>query len=426
MLRIRIIRTATVAVFLIYLLQVFSPLRLVGDGIDYLLQASSAADGLGFYVHGQKSMRPSGYPLLIVGLIKIGIGKSWAIVALNCLGVAIGCIAIYLISRNTFALTAEGSYVVSLLTMLSFVVVRQAAQPLSDICFFGLSTTCLLLILRAEEHNARKSLLLSLAGVLLIFCIELRTIGIALIPPLLWVLLGGMPTFQKIPTWVRNRRALSFTALLLALAGMVLLSADLLHSRYFQFNKPVFVHRGIVRGLLANLGDHSREWGEITINLPASKLPRELAIPVQCVGLLALLVFSVSLWTQRKRFTTMFLYMFCFSCIVLVYPWYDSRLWLPIIPFLFIYLFVGVRDSVNVNARRALVAIWCIIYGLFGLAALAYSTRLTFLSPEHFANTYGDGNLRSAYRLVYRLSTPNNVEIDKDAVYLLLRYGANQ
>ncbi|MGC2274192.1 MAG: hypothetical protein WA539_19615, partial [Candidatus Sulfotelmatobacter sp.] len=67
---------------LAYLMQIASPLRLVGDGVDYLLQASSAADGYGFRVHGEKSMRPPGYPALIFLLLKAGIGKSWAIVSL--------------------------------------------------------------------------------------------------------------------------------------------------------------------------------------------------------------------------------------------------------------------------------------------------------------------------------------------------------
>lgn len=260
MCRARILKAAIVTVFLIYLLQIFSPLRLVGDGIDYLLQASSAADGLGFSVHGHTSMRPAGYPFLIVGLIKAGIGKPWAIVALNCLCLAVGCIAIYFISRNTFALTSEGSYIVCLLTMLSFVVVRQAAQPLSDICFFGLSTVCLLLILRSEDQPVRKWPLLTLAGLLVVVCIAVRTIGIALIPPFVWVLIGGRENVQRISTWVGKHKALSLGAASVLFVGMILCVRALPHSRYFQFNEPIFMHRGIARSVWANLDDHSREW----------------------------------------------------------------------------------------------------------------------------------------------------------------------
>jgi hypothetical protein len=80
-----IISLAFVMVAIAYLLQIASPLRLVNDGVDYLLQASSAIDGNGFLLHGVRSMCPPGYPALIWVLAKAGFGKSCAIVALNCL-----------------------------------------------------------------------------------------------------------------------------------------------------------------------------------------------------------------------------------------------------------------------------------------------------------------------------------------------------
>ena len=420
--RNRVIQTALAVVFLIYMLQAFSPLRLVGDGMDYLLQASSAADGSGFYVHGQKSMRPSGYPLLIVGLIKMGMGKPWAIVALNCFFLALGCLATYLISRKAFELKKEGASLVCLLTMLSFVIVRQAAQPLSDICFFGLSAICLLLIIQAEEHKENKWWVLGLAGVLLAFCIEVRTIGIALVPPFLWVLFGGTPTFSRIPDWTRKHRVACFGILLVAGSVMILAGRQALHSRYLQFTEPIFVNRGFARSLWANLTDHSKEWGEIILNLPVSKLPRGMAIPVQLLGLLALLIFSVVLWQQRKKFTVVLCYISAFSAIVLAYPWFDTRLWLPVLPFIFIYLFMALKGTVNATAFRTVIMTWCLVYALCGLAGLAYSTRLTFLSPESFAKTYGDGNLRAAYRVVYQGTAPNEKNANADAIYLLRRY----
>jgi hypothetical protein len=102
--KLRAIQMALILIITVYVLQTLSPLRLVNDGIDYLLQASSAADGNGFLVHGKASMRPPGYPFLVFTLIKLGLGKPWAIVALNCIFLITGCIATYLISRQTFRL----------------------------------------------------------------------------------------------------------------------------------------------------------------------------------------------------------------------------------------------------------------------------------------------------------------------------------
>src|SRR5580700_10065921 len=143
-------------VSLAYLVQIASPLRLVSDGVDYMLQASSAADGDGFRIHGAQSMRPPGYPALIVLLVKAGIGKSWAIVALNCLLLGIGCWSSYYVLRSSFAFEAGTAQMICLLTLLSFVMVKHVTYPLSDVCFFGASMPCLLLLLRAEADTSRK------------------------------------------------------------------------------------------------------------------------------------------------------------------------------------------------------------------------------------------------------------------------------
>jgi hypothetical protein len=97
------ITIALAIISLAYLAQIPTPLRLITDGIDYLLQASSAIDGHGFLSHGVHSMRPPGYPALIFLLAKAGLATSWAIVALNCLLLGIGCWA----SISFFAIRSD-------------------------------------------------------------------------------------------------------------------------------------------------------------------------------------------------------------------------------------------------------------------------------------------------------------------------------
>jgi hypothetical protein len=96
-----IITLSFVMVAIASVLQIASPLRLINDGVDYLLQATSAIDGNGFLLHGVRSMRPPGYPALIWVLAKAGIGTSWAIVALNCLLLDVGCVAGYFVVRDS-------------------------------------------------------------------------------------------------------------------------------------------------------------------------------------------------------------------------------------------------------------------------------------------------------------------------------------
>ncbi|HKR84653.1 MAG TPA: hypothetical protein VJS37_10775, partial [Terriglobales bacterium] len=259
-----LIRTALIMVISIYILQTFSPLRLVNDGMDYLLQASSAADGSGFLVHGRPSMRPPGYPFLIFTLMKAGLGTPWAIVALNCMFLVAGCIAAYLTARQTFGLEVLQSSLICLMTLLSFVLVRQSTQPLSDICYFGASVICLFLLNRQEHEVKNNFWALAFIALLLVGCIQLRTIGIALIPAFLWVAARGKSGITIAWQWTKRNRVIS--VLVPVAVGMALLAAAILirHSPYFAFNRPIFEHRGMVGIFVSNALDHAQELGELT------------------------------------------------------------------------------------------------------------------------------------------------------------------
>ena len=197
-------RLALALVSLAYLLQVLTPLRLVGDGIDYLLEASSAMDGGGFRVHGESTIRrPPGYPALIVVLAKAGVGYSWAIVALNCLLLGVGCWASYLLLRRSLQIETEVAQFMCLMTLLSSVMIRHVTYPLSDISYFAASSICLLVLLSAEtDVLVRRFWRLIFVLPLIAFCIELRTVGITLIPVLMWATIGGQDGARTIVRWL--------------------------------------------------------------------------------------------------------------------------------------------------------------------------------------------------------------------------------
>ena len=414
------ITLALAAVSLAYLAQIPTPLRLITDGIDYLLQASSAIDGHGFLSHGVQSMRPPGYPALIFLLAKAGLATSWAIVALNCFLLGIGCWASYFVLRDSFGFSRDLAQSILLLTLLSFIVIRNVAYPLSDICFFGASTSYLLVLMRAEPLSGpRKFRWLILSLPLLVLCIELRTIGIALIPALLWATLGSANGARNIVPILRRHCLITFTLLpALFVIGIVLF----LHSRYLQFNLPIFHARGITRAIATNIEFHSTEWGEMASNAPASKLPRALGLPLRIFGVLAILACAVGIWTKRCRLDSLMVYVLASASIVLAYPWADTRLWLPVLPFLMAYVLTGLRRMISPGALRPLLAAYCFIFCALGVVALGFSTRLTY-SGARFPDIYGDGNLRDAYRIALRGETrENNNPIHKDALYLLRRY----
>lgn len=402
-----------------YLLQIASPLRLINDGVDYLLQACSALDGHGFTVRGVHSMRPPGYPALIFLLAKAGIGTSWAIVALNCLFLGIACWAAYHVLRESFDFSTPGAQFIVLLTLLSFVVVRNVAYPLSDICYFGESVPCLLMLLRAERQSgSSRLLLLVIALPLLLFSIALRTIGIVLFPAFLWAAIGGMDGVRKAYPSLRRH---AYSMILLVVAVTLAAGWGFIQSRYWQFNSPTFHHRGLIRSVTANFSDHTGEWGEMTLNAPLSKIPSALSWPVRALGLLAILTSAFGMWTKRRQPDSLLIYTIGYACIVFAYPWLDSRLWLPLLPFLMAYLWNGLKHLLPQSGLRPLRIVWCSGFCLLGIAALAYSTRLTF-AGSRFPDIYGDGNFRAAYALVLRGEAPKDGKVDQDAVDLLRRF----
>jgi hypothetical protein len=414
---------ALLVVSLAYLVQIASPLRLVGDGVDYLLQVSSAADGNGFRVHGEQSMRPPGYPALIFLLVKAGIGKSWAIVALNCLFLGMGCWSSYYVLQSSFEFEAMAAEIICLLTLLSFVMVKHVTYPLSDVCFFGASMPCLLLLVQAEaDIGSGRYWRLAVAALLLVFCVELRTIGIALIPAFAWAALGGAHWARKVPQWLLRHRIASFVLLLVVLVAMVWAGRMFLHSSYLQFNAKTLHKRGVIGNFVSDLNDHTMEWGELAVNAPVSKLPRGLDLPVRIAGFCALLLAATAVWEKRRTLNVSFWYVAGFASIVFAYPWFDTRLWLPVLPLMMGLILIGARRLIPSRLLRPAIVAYCVVFCLLGMVALGYSTRLTFAGSK-FPDLYGDGTLRATYRNAFLGESPKTKgDVDQDSLYLLRRY----
>jgi hypothetical protein len=413
----RLIAVLFVLIASAYVAQISSPLRLIGDGVDYLLQASSAIDGQGFLLHGMRSMRPAGYPALIYGLGKFGLANSWTIVGLNCLLLGVGCWASYFGLREALALSSRAAKTFCVLTLLSFLMVRNVTYPLSDICFFGAASVCVLGLLRIERQpQVRRFWNLLLILPLLILCVELRTIGVTLIPAFFWAAIGGFRGAHAV--YGRTRRNAIVSSVIL-LAVVVIVGMTFLQSRYMRFNAHIFKNRGVLRSIVADGQDHTAEWGEMVLNTPLSKLPGGLGIPVRLVGALAICVFAVGLWNKRKSPDSLWIYVIGFSCIVFPYPWSDARLWLPVLPFLFAYMFFGIERLWGADRVSAPVLLYCSLFCLTGFLALGYSTRSTYAGAR-FSELYGDGRFRDTYRCAFRGESCAGA--DPDGLYLLRRY----
>ena len=86
------------------------------------------------------------------------------------------------------------------------------------------------------------------------------------------------------------------------------------------------------------------------------------------------------------------------------------------------FLFVGLQALVPPSTLKPIALVYAVCFSLLGVAALAYSTRLTF-AGDRFPDLYGDGKLRATYRLAWFDEAPRSgTTIDPDALYLLRRF----
>lgn len=401
-----------------YIAQIASPLRLINDGIDYLSQASSALDGHGFVLRdGTQSMRPPGYPALVYVLGKLGIANSWTIVALNCFLLAIGSYASYFALRRSLELSDNSTKLICLLSLLSFLMVRNVTYPLSDISFFGASAACLLVLLKTEtQPGTRRLQLLLLLAPLLFFCIKLRTIGVVLVPAFVWAALGGIVGAKHIYPVLRRYSVAVLCALMLI---AIFVGKAFLDSRYMHFNAPIFQRQGVVQSVISDLKYQTSEWGEMAVNAPASKLPRTVLTPMRIVGAISIGVFVLGIWARRSQPDSLLIYVIGFACIVFPYPWFDTRLWLPILPFVLGYVLLGLKRLLSTRVLHIFLPTYCCVYCVLGVAAFIYSTRLTYSGPR-FPDLFGDGKLRGTYKVAFQ--GEKRSDVDADALYLLRRY----
>jgi len=299
------------------------------------------------------------------------------------------------------------------MALLSFIAIKHVTQMVSDCAYFGVSMTALWVLWKAEKRAGTAKLVpLTLAVALTAFAIWIRTIGVALLPALLASLVGGLEGARARWQRIRNKLAISVMVLVVLAAGVVGLFT--LRSEYFRMALDNYRNRGVARSVEKAFQFQAAEWGEMTLNIPQSKLPEPLRRLVPVAGVAA---FALAIWGfTQKKLDVVDVYAVCYLIILCAAPWQDARYLLPIVPLLFGYLGLAVE---RLPAVRWAVVGYAICFSLLGLLALGYSTRITFAGSK-FPDVYGDGSLRATYRRAFGQEATG--PIDEDALELLKRY----
>ena len=402
-------------VCLLYIVQLWTPLRLTGDSIVLLSMASSAADGHGFLYHGRKTQYPPGYPAMVVCLERVGAARPWGLVGLNVLFLFIGFASSYYVVRRYFQLNSNWAVMTLLFTALSFALIKHFTLPLTDVPFFGMSMVAVALIVRAEkEPGAWYYILLTLACLTSIAAALVRPIAIALLPSLAWSL-GAHFRLGEILR-ATQRRILIFCCALTAVLASV--SVVLLHTAYVQGARSLLAQQGLPRGIRNILLYRLHEIGELALNAPASKLGSVSAL----VWLFGAIATAVLLTCVRHcRLGVAEIYLAAYLFILFLWPYGDTRFWTPVLPLIFAALFSSLRPWTFTGWRKQAGLLYAAAYMLMGLVALAYSTRITF-SGREFPRRYGDENIRSTYEVFYSDPKADRSRSNDCALELLQRY----
>ena len=406
----------------VYVLQIYSPLRLNTDVIAYLAKAAALVDGRP--PPYADWVLPPGYQFLVAALDALGIASSWTFVALNCFFLATGLVAGYGLLRDSLELRPVAATVVCSMVLLSFLTVKHVSLAVPDTSFFATVFGSLWAMQRARHAaGSKRWRFYALAIILIATSISLRLIGIALIPALGWSLWGAYRASsnqrrgqEKVGIWV---------VVLSALVLVVVALAIVMESFYLDQLYYIYRDHGVTNNLRFVILVRMTEWGEIFLNIPESQLPSAFRWPLRFLGLAAMGVAGWGLFLRRRSWSECEIYFISYLAVLLIYTGHATRYWIPVLPLILGWAAVAVSSIIRTAWRRRALYVYLAGYAVVGLAGLAYSTFIPF-SGSNFPERYGGGSLSRIYQAAFdgerdRPGQPAGGEVET-AVDVLYRY----
>ena len=401
-----------------YALQLFSPLRLNGDAVEYLWVAAALADGRPYVpVGGYVAAFPFGYPAVIAALDRTGLHGSRVIVGLNCLGLAVGLYFAYRVLRRQFGRSANAAAGLCALTMLSWTFVKHVTLPMSDMVFFGTSMACLdALVAAGESRGARRSALLLLAAVAAFASLKLRLLGVTLI--LAWIAVAALGPLRSLAPAAWRSRVWRVALLSAVGIGVAAGATAFFGTEYGRRLVDEVTKTAPAYALVDSLLYRLTELGELAVNAPVARVAW-LAVLFPITGAIVAVAVARGAWLRRRRLGAADVYLASYVLILALWPFPDSRLWLPVVPLMMGYISVAVAASSR--RLRPALAVYLGIFSILGVAALLYSTRLS-LSGDRFGDLYAGGSMREIYRAAQEPPAPGVNGLDLKGISVLRRF----
>lgn len=403
-----------------YALQLFSPLRLNTDAYRLLGIAESAFHDKGYLLDGHRDPYPLGYPFLVNLLLHAGVAHSATFILLNLLSLAAALCCLGVAGR---AMAGQAFARLSLLfALFSWVTVKHVTLAHTDFVYMALSAAALLCLARYDAESGRRKwpwILSALA--LALAALQVRTVAVTLFPVIAICLVAHAEIGPRLRSFPRRPAAVAAVVLLAGLLGWLGLwlllkckwyeTQFLGNNSYFQALLKHFGNSFLSRLLIDNVPQRLLELGEILMNLPAGKLPGARHV-CMAAGAAAWAAAGCGTWRTLRSGShlPLPLYFASYSVLMLLWPSYDPRFWLPLLPVLAMLLLQGVRPLLPRQAVRAAVGVYAAGFVALGFAALGFSARLS-LSGRDFGEHYGNDQVQMTYR--YALDNGKPVDMRK-------------
>lgn len=403
-------------ILLVYLANAFTPLHLHVDSIRYYNIKDCIQYGCDPNSFAATDYLPYGYTALLVGLSKLGILNSVSIVLVNCFFLFTG---IFMLQKVLKRYVSPGILV--LLTLFNWTIIKFCAHPLSEMQYIFFSFSALYCF---HIYCTRNSYLHLVAAFILCICTILtRTIGIALLPALILAIAWRHRDSIK-DLMIRNKVAV--VAIVLAGMAVVFFANEFKVFAYASNLKAPF-QQGFVHFVTENFRFHFTELAEIFINVPLNKgvdyiEGSAILILFLIIGLLLFGWLMYALFMKRNQLPFYIkTYLLFYLLILMNWPYYDPRFWVPIIPLVIaVYLQTpfNLYTLLRIPARMHLV-----VYMILGISAGVYS--LYAATDKHrFSSRHAKGVYRNEYETHFfgKPQSDTATHIDQNVLQILRKY----
>ena len=397
----------------LFILNCFTPLRIHYDMLRYFSikdciesQCPPWAD--------PKDYMPYGYTALLLGLSKLGLLKSFSLVAINGIYLAGG---LYFV-RNTFQFIGKPFFLFCLV-LLNWTIIKFYVHPLSEMQYLFFSLGSIYSFQLFSEHRNWGHLILAFFLAVLAFLT--RTVGITLVAALFLSLIWE----YKMILWelVRKNRIL-LLVFGVFLVGLLFFSRQLGLVHYTGVMSKQF-KEGL--GFTDVIKWHFTEWGEIWLNTSKYKwlslMPAGLGEGIFLIaGVLAVAGFIYLCFIRKNRVPFVVkTYLLFYILLLFNWPFPDPRFWVPIIPLMAAVVcqtFLSSNPVIRISSLSYLL-----LYIFLGLASLGFMTYTSFNKKE-FAKTQAKGDYRNEYEVHFFGKTLSDTatRVDPNLVQFLNKY----